>query len=139
MSRQEEFEKKGIYKESFQKISESIRNHIISGGALAIALSLSLMRYFPSTFSTFGLSKILGDMTLIGMCLFISTTMSLKSNNGEIGKIKKELMLNYDRSFLHHMAEIEIKFEIDEEDQVQGLMTQEEFKEWLGKRHHHIY
>jgi hypothetical protein len=97
------------------------------------------MRYFPSTFSTFGLSKILGDMTLIGMCLFISTTMSLKSNNGEIGKIKKELMLNYDRSFLHHMAEIEIKFEIDEEDQVQGLMTQEEFKEWLGKRHQHIY
>ena len=37
------------------------------------------------------------------------------------------------------MAEIEIKFEIDEEDQVQGLMTQEEFKEWLGKRHQHIY
>ena len=106
MSRQEEFEKNDLYKGSFQKISESIRNHIISGGALAIALSLSMMRYFPSTFSTISLNKILGDMTLIGVCLFIATTMSLKSNNGEIGKIKKELMLNYDRKFLNHMAEI---------------------------------
>lgn len=52
-------------------------------------------------------------MALISTCLFTATTMSLKSNSGELDKIKKDLMLSYDRQFLNHMAEIQIKFEID--------------------------
>jgi len=67
-------------------------------------------------------------MSIITVCLFTATTMALKSNSNEIGKIKKELMLNYDKQFLNHMADIQIKFEIDEEDQIRGLFTQEEFK-----------
>lgn len=42
-----------------------------------------------------------------------------------MSKIKKELMLNYDKSFLNHMAEIQIKYDIEEEDQVRGILSQE--------------
>jgi hypothetical protein len=113
MSRQEQLENSPSFKDSYEKISESFRNHIIAGGSLAIALSLSTQRYFPSKFSTFGLNKILMDLALVSICLFTATNMSLKSNNNELGKIKKELMVNFDRSFLNHMAEIQIKFDID--------------------------
>lgn len=61
--------------------------------------------------------------------------MALKTNNDEIGKIKKELMVHFDRPFLNHMAEIQIKFDIDEEDQVRGLFTKEEYNQWVEKRH----
>lgn len=85
----------------------------MSGGALAIALTLSLQRYFPSKFSTFGLNKVFVDLTVITISLFISTNMALKGNNNEIGKIKKQLMESFDRQFLNHMADIQIKFDID--------------------------
>lgn len=61
----------------------------MSGGALAVALSLSMMRYFPAKFSTFGLNKILADMALITVCLFTATNMALKTNGNELAKIKK--------------------------------------------------
>lgn len=97
---------------------------MLSGGALAIALSLSLQRYFPSKFSTFGLSKVLVDLTLITVSLVVASNMALKANNNELGKIKKELMTSFDREFLHHMADIQIKYDIDEEDQVRGIFSQ---------------
>ena len=53
-------------------------------------------------------------MSLIAVCLFTVTNMSLKTNYNDIGKIKKDIMLKYDRNFLNHMAEIQIKYEIDE-------------------------
>ncbi len=81
---------------------------------MAIALSLSMQRYFPSKFSTFGINKVLLDMGIIVGCLFTATNMALNTNNNEIGKIKKSLMLNYDKSFMNHMAEIQIKYDIDE-------------------------
>jgi hypothetical protein len=82
-----------------------------------------MQRYFPSKFSTFGLNKILVDLTIISVCLFTATNLALKTNNNEIGKIKKSLMINYDKNFMKHMAEIQIKYDIDEEDQVRGLMN----------------
>lgn len=66
-------------------------------------------------------------MTIISVCLFMATNLALKTNNNEIGKIKKSLMTNYDRNFMNHMAEIQIKYDIDEEDQVRGLMNNEEY------------
>ena len=72
-----------------------------------------MVRYFPSKFSNFGLNKILADMSIITVCLFTATNMALRTNGNELAKIKKELMLNYDKQFLNHMAEIQIKFEID--------------------------
>ncbi len=90
---------------------------------MAVALALSMQRYFPSKFSTFGLNKILVDLTIISVCLFTATNLALKTNNNEIGKIKKSLMINYDKNFMKHMAEIQIKYDIDEEDQVRGLMN----------------
>lgn len=78
-------------------------------------------------------------MTIISVCLFAATNMALKSNNNEMGKIKKSLMLNYDKNFMNHMAEIQIKYDIDEEDQVKGLMNREEYNEWVGKRHMHLF
>lgn len=66
-------------------------------------------------------------MTIISVCLFMATNLALKTNNNEIGKIKKSLMINYDRNFMNHMAEIQIKYDIDEEDQVRGLMNNEEY------------
>lgn len=44
------------------------------------------------------------DLSLISICLFTATTMALKTNHNELDKIKKELMLNYDKWFLVHMA-----------------------------------
>jgi len=82
-------EKDNRFTDSFKKISDSFRNHVVSGGALAIALSLSLQRYFPSKFSTFGLNKVFVDLAVITLSLFVSTNMALKNNNNEIGKIKK--------------------------------------------------
>jgi hypothetical protein len=82
-----------------------------------------MQRYFPSKFSTFGLNKILVDLTIISVCLFTATNLALKTNNNEIGKIKKSLMINYDKNFMKHMAEIQIKYDIDEKDQVRGLMN----------------
>lgn len=38
-------------------------------------------------------------------------------------KIKKELMTSFDRQFLNHMANIQIKFDIEEEDQIRGLFS----------------
>lgn len=64
------------------------------------------------------------DLTLITVSLVVASNMALKANNNELGKIKKELMTSFDREFLHHMADIQIKYDIDEEDQVRGIFSQ---------------
>jgi hypothetical protein len=61
-------------------MAESIRNHILSGGALAFALSLSLQRYFPGSLSNFSLNKVTIDLSLITVCLFTVTNMALMKN-----------------------------------------------------------
>ncbi len=53
---------------------------MICGGALGIALTLSLQRYFPGKFSTLSLNKVLFDLLIASVCLFTATNLGLKKN-----------------------------------------------------------
>jgi hypothetical protein len=58
-------------------MSKELTNHTIGGGGLALALSFSLRRYFPTQFNTLSANKMLIDLILILTCLGISTGISI--------------------------------------------------------------
>lgn len=62
---------------------------MIAGGAFGLALTFSMRRYFPGTFSTLSVNRLLIESIILGGSLFGSTLSVMLGNSKFIHALKK--------------------------------------------------
>ena len=97
------------------------------GGSFGLALLFSLRRYFPSTFGTFSMNRLLIELTILGGSLIGSTLSVVMGSAKVVHYLKKEYVVEADRDVYSYMDEIDRKYHLNEEDQVRYLLSNEEY------------
>ena len=87
---------------------------MIAGGAFGLALTMSLRRYFPGTFSQISFSRVMIELTILSGALFGSTTSVIFGSAKLTHNIKKHLILSADPDVYSYIQRFEEKYRVPE-------------------------
>ena len=102
---------------------------------LYVAATLGFQMLFPKFMGGMNARRTMLDLILGLVATGLAVRFSLDAINDDVKKIKRDLVLSHDRSYLSAIAETERTFKIPEKHQLSSILGFEEYEQWARKKH----